>query len=67
MLSDQMKDAIYQKVMTDGDALKAVSEEMGVDVRRVAAVIRLKQVEKNWVKEVSLFYFSFFSLSYVLR
>lgn len=39
--------------MKRGEALKAVSAEMGVDVRRIAAVVRLKQLEKQWVQDVS--------------
>lgn len=53
VLSEPMRDIIYKKVMEEGNALKAVSEEMGVDVRRVAAVVRLKQVEKRWISDVS--------------
>lgn len=51
MLSEPMRNIIYKKVMEEGSALKAVSEELGVDVRRVAAVVRLKEVEKQWVKD----------------
>lgn len=54
MLSEPMRNIIYKKVMEEGSALKAVSEELGVDVRRVAAVVRLKEVEKQWVKDVSI-------------
>ena len=53
MLSEVMRDTIYKRVMEEGNALKAVSEEFGVDVRRVAAVVRLKEVEKQWVRDVS--------------
>lgn len=56
VLSEVMKNIIYKKVMTEGQAMKSVSQEMGVDVRRIAAVIRLKQVEKRWEKEVSFFF-----------
>lgn len=53
VLSDGMRNIIYKKVMEEGNPMKSVSEEMGVDVRRVAAVVRLKQVEKQWLTDVS--------------
>lgn len=34
--------------MRKGETIKAVSAELGVDIRRVAAVVRLKEVEKDW-------------------
>lgn len=53
VLDEHTKELIWDKVTQRGEALKAVSAEMGVDVRRVAAVVRLKQVEKQWVQDVS--------------
>ena len=40
--------------MRKGESLKAVSAELGVDLTRVAAVVRLKEVEKDWVSKVRL-------------
>ena len=54
VLDEQTRELIWEKVMQRGDSLKAVSAEMGVDVRRVAAVVRLKEVEKKMVKDVSI-------------
>lgn len=51
VLSEPLKDAIYLRVTTDGRSISAVSAEFKVDMRRVAAVVRLKEVEKNWEKE----------------
>lgn len=59
VLDDQTRELIYDKVVRRGDSLKAVSAEMHVDVRRVAAVVRLKEVEKQWATDVSTFFFSF--------
>lgn len=53
VLDEQTRELIWDKVMGRGESLKAVSAEMGVDVRRVAAVVRLKEVEKQWQREVS--------------
>ncbi|KAG6001635.1 hypothetical protein E4U21_003990 [Claviceps maximensis] len=51
VLDDQTRELIWDKVMMRGESLKGVSAEMGVDVRRVAAVVRLKEVERQWVKD----------------
>ncbi|KND87945.1 hypothetical protein TOPH_07356 [Tolypocladium ophioglossoides CBS 100239] len=48
VLDEQTRELIWDKVTQRGESLKAVSAEMGVDVRRVAAVVRLKEVEKQW-------------------
>lgn len=53
VLDEETRELIWDKVTQRGESLKAVSAEMGVDVRRVAAVVRLKEVEKQWVKDVS--------------
>jgi predicted component of type VI protein secretion system len=53
VLSDFSRDLIYEKVVKRGDTLKAVSAEFGVDIRRVAAVVRLKQLEKQASSQVS--------------
>ncbi|GAB0143779.1 hypothetical protein EsHS_00004284 [Epichloe bromicola] len=53
VLDEQTRELIWDKVTKRGESLKAVSAEMGVDVRRVAAVVRLKEVEKQWVKDGS--------------
>ncbi|KAI1771644.1 eukaryotic mitochondrial regulator protein-domain-containing protein [Hypoxylon cercidicola] len=49
VLSDRARELIWEKVMRHGETIKAVSAELGVDIRRVAAVVRLKEVEKDWV------------------
>lgn len=53
VLDEQTRELIWEKITQRGESLKAVSAEMGVDVRRVAAVVRLKEVERQWVKDVS--------------
>lgn len=55
VLDERTRELIWEKVTQRGDALKVVSADMGVDVRRVAAVVRLKEVEKQWVANVSAF------------
>jgi hypothetical protein len=53
VLSRLLQIRIWEKVVKDGEAIKSVSQEFGVDVRRVAAVVRLKQVEAEMKKNVS--------------
>lgn len=38
--------------MVKWEGVKAVSAELGVDQRRVAAVVRMKEVEKDWEAKV---------------
>ncbi|PFH57978.1 hypothetical protein XA68_14320 [Ophiocordyceps unilateralis] len=49
VLDNETREIIWDKVINNGEALKAVSAEMNVDVRRVAAVVRLKELERKWV------------------
>ncbi|KAI1818492.1 eukaryotic mitochondrial regulator protein-domain-containing protein [Poronia punctata] len=49
VLSERARELIWEKVMRKGEAIKVVSAEYGVDIRRVAAVVRLKEVEKDWI------------------
>ncbi|KAM3427455.1 hypothetical protein NHJ13734_008976 [Beauveria thailandica] len=48
VVGDSTRRLIYQRAMKDGQALKAIAAEMGLDVRRVAAIVRLKEVQKQW-------------------
>ncbi|RYP10064.1 hypothetical protein DL765_008218 [Monosporascus sp. GIB2] len=48
VLDDKARELIWEKIMRNGETIKAVSAELGVDIRRVAAVVRLKEVEKDW-------------------
>ncbi|KAI6780480.1 Eukaryotic mitochondrial regulator protein [Emericellopsis cladophorae] len=51
VLSDMLKEEIYNRIVVKGDAIKSVSREFSVDVRRVGAVVRLKEVEKRMIAE----------------
>ena len=53
VLSEELREKIYELVVVDEIDLKSVSAAFGVDIRRVAAVARLKTIEKQWVQEVS--------------
>ncbi|KAI0542684.1 eukaryotic mitochondrial regulator protein-domain-containing protein [Xylaria digitata] len=55
VLDERSRELIWEKIMRDGETIKAVSAEFGVDIRRVAAIVRLKEVEKDWIaKEIPL-------------
>jgi hypothetical protein len=66
VLSESSRETIWRAVMVEGLPLKAVSAEYKVDVRRVAAVVRMKEIEKKWEREVSLFFLSNLSLVHLL-
>lgn len=53
VLSEDLREKIYELVVEDGLDMKAVSGAFGVDTRRVAAVVRLKTIERQWLSEVS--------------
>lgn len=55
VLDEDARETIWRRVQRNNEPMKVVSADMGVDVRRVAAVVRLKEIEKRWVKQVSRF------------
>lgn len=54
VLAEGARERIWEEVMVKGLPLKAVSAQFKVDVRRVAAVVRMKEIEKRWEREVSI-------------
>lgn len=52
VLSEELREAIYNQVVARGVDISTVSAMFSIDIRRVAAVVRLKSVEKQWVSEV---------------
>lgn len=53
VLSEGLKEHIYTFVTLDGHPIKKASEHFGVSINRIGAVVRMKQIERNWVQEVS--------------
>ncbi|GAB1312381.1 37S ribosomal protein S35, mitochondrial [Madurella fahalii] len=51
VLSEEARELIWRSVMEKGMPLKAVSAQFQVDMRRVAAVVRMKEIEKKWERE----------------
>lgn len=54
ILSEDFRLEIWRRVQESGKSVRQVSAEMGVDMRRVAAVVRLVEVERRMKAEVSL-------------
>ncbi|KAL2020476.1 hypothetical protein VTK56DRAFT_8361 [Thermocarpiscus australiensis] len=51
VLSESARELIWKAVMREGMPLKAVSAQFSIDMRRVAAVVRMKEIEKKWKRE----------------
>lgn len=51
ILSEDLRNEIYERVAVRKKTVREVSVEMGVDMRRVAAVVRLVEMEKRWRNE----------------
>lgn len=63
ILSEELRGEIYRRVVQGRQSVKAVSFDLKVDIRRVAAVVRLVELERQWKAQVCFF---FFALSFTL-
>jgi len=52
VLSEDLREAIWRRVKKDGATVSLASVEFGVSNERVGAVVRLKQMEKEWIAQV---------------
>lgn len=59
VLSEELKDAIYERVMAEGQSVRTVSAALGVEMSRVGAVVRLKALEKEMEKQGKPIAFSY--------
>ncbi len=59
VLSEELRDVIYDRVARQEQSVRDVSVALGVAMERVAAVVRLKEVERRWVNEVCVKFLSF--------
>lgn len=57
VLSEDLREAIFQRVKRDGATVSLASVEFGVSNERVGAVVRLKQMEKEWIAQVCFYLF----------
>ncbi|KAJ4290263.1 hypothetical protein N0V90_010478 [Kalmusia sp. IMI 367209] len=51
VLSEDLREAIYQFVVKEGKTVPLASITFGVSNERVGAVVRLKQMEKQWIAQ----------------
>ena len=54
VLSEELREEIWSRIMKENKSVREVSAELKVDMRRVGAVVRLKEIEKEWKRIVSL-------------
>lgn len=54
VLSEELRHEIWKRIMVSGKSVREVSAELGVEMHRVGAVVRLVEVEKEWQRIVSL-------------
>ena len=53
VLSEELRQEIWRRVQVEGKSVRHVSVELGVEMRRVGAVVRLVEVERRMKAEVS--------------
>ncbi|KJR89692.1 uncharacterized protein SPSK_06456 [Sporothrix schenckii 1099-18] len=51
VLSESMREFVYSKIVHGGESIKGLAASTGIDMRRIAAVVRLKQIEKQWAEQ----------------
>nr|OQO29844.1 hypothetical protein B0A51_02001 [Rachicladosporium sp. CCFEE 5018] len=51
VLSEELREKVYEQIVLNKMDLQSVSAAWGIDMRRVAAVVRLKTIEKQWEEE----------------
>ncbi|KAF1973943.1 hypothetical protein BU23DRAFT_589390 [Bimuria novae-zelandiae CBS 107.79] len=51
VLSEELREAIYQFVVKEGKPVPLASITFGVSNERIGAVVRLKQMEKQWIAQ----------------
>lgn len=57
--SEELREAVWSGIMKEGLSVKEVSSLYRVEMSRVGAIVRLKEVEKEWLRQVSLYDLSF--------
>jgi hypothetical protein len=54
VLSEPLRQEIWKRVKVEGKSVRTVSVELGVEMRRVGAVVRLVELERRMRADVSL-------------
>lgn len=60
VLSEDLRNEVYVRVVEKKKSLRAVSVELGIDMKRIAAVVRLVEMERRQRAQVRIFAPSFF-------
>lgn len=55
VLSEDLRNEVYVRVVEKKKSLRAVSVELGIDMKRIAAVVRLVELERRQKSQVSIF------------
>ena len=55
ILSEEFREAIWERIMKEGQSVREVSATLKVEMSRVGAVVRLKEIEKEWQRIVSFY------------
>lgn len=51
VLSEELREEIWRRIMKEQIPITQVSRDFGVDMHRIGAVVRLKELEKKWEAE----------------
>lgn len=62
VLTSKFQEQIWKMVIEDGMSVRDVSAEVKVEMSRVAAVVRLVEIEKEWKRIVRVALFLFFPI-----
>ncbi|KAG4434493.1 hypothetical protein IFR05_010036 [Cadophora sp. M221] len=54
VLGGMLKEEIWFRIMVEGKSVREVSAELGVEMARVGAVVRLKEIEKEWERIIAV-------------
>lgn len=52
VLSEELRNEVYNRVVTQQKSVRVVSVELGIDMKRIAAVVRLVELEQRQRKLV---------------
>lgn len=55
VLSEELRNEVYVRVVEKKKSLRAVSVELGIDMKRIAAVVRLVEMERRQRAQVRIF------------
>ncbi|KAL9119215.1 MAG: hypothetical protein Q9187_004231 [Circinaria calcarea] len=51
VLSEELREEIWHRSVKVGESVKVISANLGIEMARVGAAVRLKTVEKDWIQQ----------------